>query len=280
MDPLQAKYEALQQTLAEMGGVVIGFSGGVDSTFLLKVAHDVLNSQALAVIGISETYPEREYREALQLAKQIGVRTRVVHTEETDRRKFLENPPDRCYYCKTELFTKLRQIAAEEGLAHIADGTHAEDVRDFRPGLRALREQAVRSPLREVGLTKLEIRQLSQRLGLPTWDKPSFACLSSRFPYGFGIDKEKLKMVDAAENVLRDFSFRVFRVRHYGDTARIEVSPNEIARFADAALRAAIVKKLKELGYTYITLDLEGYRTGSMNEVLPLEVIAKVDSRG
>jgi len=278
---LQDKYTKLRAILAEMGSVVIGFSGGVDSTLLLKVACDVLGERTLAVIGESETYPAREYEEARRLAEGFGARYRIVRTEETDVLKFQENPPDRCYYCKTELFSKLATIAKEEEIAWIADGTNMDDTGDFRPGMKALREQEVRSPLLEAGLTKREIRELSKQLRLPTWDKPSFACLSSRFPYGFSIEKEKLMKIDAAENILRDAGFRCFRVRHHDEkTIRIEVGKDEVKRFMDDEFRNRIVREMKNLGFTYITLDLEGYRTGSMNEVLTVEVKKQyIDSR-
>ncbi len=254
-----------------MGGVAIGYSGGVDSTFLLKVACDVLGEKTLAVIGRSETYPTREFEEAVRLAESFGTRYRVVGTEETDILKFQENPPDRCYFCKTELFSKLTAIAEEERILWIADGTIVDDVGDFRPGMRAKKEKNVRSPLLEAELTKKEIRELSKSLGLPTWDKPSFACLSSRFPYGFGITKENLMKIDSAETLLRDLGFKYFRVRHHDDkTARIEVGKEEITRLLDDNLREKIVKRLKELGFTYVTLDLQGYRTGSMNEALSI----------
>lgn len=270
---LEGKYSSLRATVANMDSVVIGFSGGVDSTLLLKVAKDILGNGVLAVIGRSETYPTREYTEAISLAEEIGVNVHVVRTEETDVLKFQENPPDRCYYCKTELFGKLKVIADERGFRWIADGTNADDVRDFRPGMKAINEKEVRSPLLEAGLTKQEIRELSRYLELPTWDKPSFACLSSRFPYGFGITKENLMKIDQAETLLRDLGFRYFRVRHHDDkTARIEVGKDEIKRLADDELRMKIVSELKKLGFTYVTLDLQGYRTGSMNEVLTIEV--------
>lgn len=263
------KYDRLHSLLRDMGSVAIGYSGGVDSTLLLKAAVDTLGSRALAMIGKSETYPTREFEEAMALARQIGARTIVVRTEETDDLKFRENPADRCYFCKTELFGKLGGIAEQEGIAWIADGTITDDVGDFRPGMRAKSEKNVRSPLLEAGLSKAEVREISKHLGLPTWDKPSFACLSSRFPYGMGITKESLGRVDAAETFLRDEGFRFFRVRYHDEhTARIEVGAQEIARVMDNALRERIVGRLKDLGFTYITLDLQGYRTGSMNEVL------------
>jgi len=269
----ERKYIDLTTILRDMGSVAIGYSGGVDSTLLMKVAIDVLGTKAIAMIGRSETYPTREFEEAVTLAEQIGARYIVVTTEETDVVKFRENPPDRCYFCKTELFGKLDEIAASENIAWIADGTITDDVGDFRPGMRARTEKNVRSPLLEAGLSKAEVREISHHLGLQTWDKPAFACLSSRFPYGMAITKENLTRVDRAETLLRDLGFRFFRVRFHDErTARIEVGTQEITRLMDDGLREKIVTHLRELGFTYITLDLQGYRTGSMNEVLPVEV--------
>lgn len=269
-DPqLQTKHDHLKNILREMGSVAVGFSGGIDSTLLIRVATDTLGKNALAVIGRSETYPTREFEEAIQLATSFGSRYRVVNTEETDNLKFKENPPDRCYFCKTELFGKLNVIAKEERMRWIADGTILDDLGDFRPGMRAKSEQDVRSPLLEAGFTKSDVRSLARALGIPTWDKPSFACLSSRFPYGHGITKENLMKVDAAETFMRDLGFRFFRVRHHDDrTARLEVGPQEIDRLFESTLREKIVSQFKGLGFAYVTLDLQGYRTGSMNEVL------------
>ncbi len=266
---IKTKYNTLQSILRSMGSVAIGYSGGVDSTLLVKVAVDVLGDKTLAMIGRSKTYPTREFEEAVALADKIGARYVVVDTEETDDLKFRENPPDRCYYCKTELFGKLQELAERERIAWIADGTIADDVGDFRPGMRAKSENNVRSPLLEAGMTKEDVRSVSKELGLPTWDKPSFACLSSRFPYGTGITPENLTKVDHAETFLRDAGFRRFRVRFHDEhTARIEVGPDDIPRFLDPVFRDAIVTRFKELGFLYVTLDLKGYRTGSMNEVL------------
>lgn len=275
VDPdLQKKYLRLQETLHRMGSVVVGLSGGVDSSLLALVARQCLGERALAVIGESATLPEREKRAAVELAKAIGIRYRVVRTEETDNLKFRENPANRCYFCKSELFTKLHEIAVQEGFDYVADGTNLDDLGDFRPGMQALEEQRVRSPLREAGFTKADVRALAKHLGLSTWDKPALACLSSRFPYGTRIDKEALLQVEQAEDVLWGLGFRNVRVRHYGHTARIEIEEGEIGRLLDADLRQRVVRELKEIGYTYVTLDLEGFRSGSMNEVLDTQVVA------
>jgi uncharacterized protein len=263
------KLERLRSILGAMESIAIGYSGGVDSTLLLRVAVDVLGPRAVAMIGRSETYPTREFEEAVTLARGMGARFIVVRTEETDDLKFSENPPDRCYYCKTELFGKLELLARQEGLRWIADGTITDDLGDFRPGLKAKSQRNVRSPLLEAQLSKAEVREISKFLGLSTWDKPAFACLSSRFPYGTGISRENLTRVDQAESFLRDLGFRFFRVRfHDASTARIEVGAEEIHRFVDGDLRTMVVTQLKGLGFIYVTLDLQGYRTGSMNEIL------------
>ena len=249
-----------------------GIRAASTGTLLLKVATDALGDKAIAVIGRSETYPSAEYEEAAALAKSFGSRHIEVTTEETDQLKFQENPPDRCYFCKTELFGKLTEIAERESIPWIADGSITDDVGDFRPGMRAKKENNVRSPLLEAELSKAEVREISKHLNLPTWDKPSFACLSSRFPYGFGITKENLTKVDRAERILRDAGFKYYRVRHHDDkTARIEVGAEELPRLLDDAFRLSLVAQLKGLGFTYVTLDLQGYRTGSMNEVLSRE---------
>jgi uncharacterized protein len=271
---LEEKALQLQSILRELSSVVIGFSGGVDSTLLLKIARITLGKEHVrSVIGISETYPERELLEAMRLAESIDAEYETTRTEETDILKFQENPPDRCYYCKSELYDKLEAIRQRIGFNAIIDGTNADDTKEFRPGLRALGERNVHSPLAEVGLTKVEIRELSRRYGLPTADKPSFACLSSRFPYGTSIDREKLRRIDAAENALHDLGFRIVRVRFHDErTARIELGAQELSRAVEPTNRGAIVAELKKLGFTYITLDLAGFRSGSMNEVLSEEV--------
>ncbi|HOS95280.1 MAG TPA: ATP-dependent sacrificial sulfur transferase LarE [Armatimonadota bacterium] len=267
---LQRKYARLQDILRDMGGVLVAFSGGVDSTLLLRVAHDVLGPRALAVTACSETYPARERAEAREYIRAIGARAAEIETSELALPGFAGNPPDRCYHCKTELFSTLRRMAEAEGLPCVADGSNVDDLEDFRPGARALGELGIRSPLREAGLGKREIRELSRWLGLPTWNRPSAACLSSRFPYGTPITREALAQVEAAEDLLRSMGFRQIRVRHHsGGLARIEVDPEEIHRFADPGLRQEVVASFRGIGYTYVSLDLQGYRTGSMNEVLP-----------
>ena len=266
---LLSKYDKLKSILREMESVAIGFSGGIDSTLLVRVATEVLADNALAVIGRSATYPTREFEEAVQLARSFGSRYRVVNTEETDNLKFRENPPDRCYFCKSELFGKLNVLADEEGVRWVADGTITDDLGDFRPGMRAKSEQRVRSPLLEAGLSKDDVRTIARELGITTWDKPSFACLSSRFPYGTGITKENLMKIDEAESFMRDLGFRFFRVRHHDErTVRLEIGSQEFHRLFDNGLRGEIVEQFKKLGFIYVTLDLQGYRSGSMNEVL------------
>jgi uncharacterized protein len=265
---IDQKYEKLKDILREMGEVVIAYSGGVDSTFLLKVAKDVLKDKVLGIIATSPTYPSREYEDALKIASDIGVKIKIIKTKEMDNPKFIGNPVDRCYFCKTELFENIKNIAEKENFRNFADGSNADDLDDYRPGMKALKEKNIRSPLMEAGLTKNEIRQLSKMLNLPTWDKPALACLSSRFPYGEKIDLKKLKMVDEVENFLHDIGFKNIRARHFDKTVKIEVSSEEIDKFFDRSLRERIVKKVKEIGYTYVTIDLEGYRQGSMNEVL------------
>ncbi|KPK95963.1 adenine nucleotide alpha hydrolase [bacterium SM23_31] len=265
---LDEKYKKLQNILREMGGVVIGFSGGVDSTFLLKVAADVLHEKALGLIAVSNSFPERELMKAKKLGEQIGARIRVVQTEEHSNPQYINNPVNRCYFCRTELFGKMAGVAEEEGITFLADGANIDDISDYRPGEKAREKYSVRSPLREAGLRKDEIRALSRRLGLPTYNKSSLACLASRIPYGSRITPEKLRMIDLAENYLTDLGFNTVRVRHYDTTARIELDTHEFSKMMDETIRKKIVRKLKEIGYIYVTLDLEGFRSGSMNEVL------------
>lgn len=263
------KFENLQNRIRSMGSLVIAFSGGVDSTFLLSVAAELLGPGVVAVTATSSTYPERELKEAIAFARSIGAEHLIIRSEELEIEGFAENPLDRCYHCKKELFTKVFDIARERGIPYVADGSNADDTGDYRPGMKAMRELGAVSPLLDAGLTKDEIRVLSKARGLPTWDKPSFACLSSRIPYGERITPEKLDRIDQAEQFLLDLGFRQVRVRHHGDIARIEVDAGERARFLEGEAMDRVDRALRALGFAYVTLDLKGYRTGSMNEVIP-----------
>ena len=259
------KLDKLHDILRTLGKVAVAYSGGVDSTFLLAVAHDILGKDsALAVIAISPVYSQRELAFAQDFAARLGVQHILLPTRELGDERFAVNQPDRCFHCKSELFSQLRTIATAKQFPAIADGTTASDVDDYRPGMRAGELHGVRSPLLEAGMTKEEIRELSRQRGLPTWDKPAMACLASRFPYGTNITMEALRQIERAEEYLFASGFRQVRVRHHGTVARIEVMADEMSRLLEDA--PTVVQHLKALGYHYVTLDLQGYRTGSMNE--------------
>jgi uncharacterized protein len=260
------KLSKLKQRIGVFKSAVIAFSGGVDSTFLARVSRDVLGRNAILVTATSSTYPHYELEEAKRLAEMLGMKQRILVSEEIDVPGFSDNPPDRCYYCKSELFSIIRQIAKEEGCEAVFDGSNVDDLKDYRPGMKALREQGVVSPLCDAGLGKQEIRQLSSQMGLPTADKPTFACLASRFPYGERITREKLERVGAVEMALRDLGFTQFRVRSHGDLARIELTGQEMGK--GWASRQTISDLCHKAGFVYAAIDLDGYRTGAMNEVL------------
>ena len=275
IDAVHEKLSQLKTILSAADCILIAFSGGVDSTFLLRVARDVLGGGVLAVTAVSATYPAEEYERACELAHGMGVRHLTIETDELADTRFCANPADRCYHCKRTLFQQIREVADREGIEIVADASNADDRSDYRPGRRAVAELRIRSPLDEAGLTKDDIRALSRELDLPTWNLPAMACLASRFPYGEEITAEKLERVGAAERFLRELGFPQVRVRMHGDIARIEVAPERVAELATADLRARVVDQLKALGFAYVTLDLQGYRTGSLNETLPPDLRAE-----
>ncbi len=265
---LQEKYKLLKDIIKKKESVAIAFSGGVDSTFLLKVSKEVLGDKVLAVTATSSTYPQRELNEAIKYAESIKAKHIIISSEELEIEGFSRNPKNRCYFCKKELYTKINNVALENGMSSVFDGSNIDDTGDYRPGMQAAKELQVVSPLKEAGLTKNDIRELSKELALPTWNKPSFACLSSRFPYGNEITISKLTMVDKAEQFLLDMGIKQVRVRHHGEIARIEVEPYEREKFFDIEVMDRIGNEFKKIGFTYVTLDMLGYRTGSMNETL------------
>ncbi|HEU0264964.1 MAG TPA: ATP-dependent sacrificial sulfur transferase LarE [Geobacterales bacterium] len=268
MTPLDKKQEALQRLIADMGSLLVAFSGGVDSTLLLKVAVSVLGERVVAFTATSPTYPASELSAAKSLAREMGVRQVIVNSNELEIPGFAANPHDRCYHCKRELFLRAIATARDAGVTWVADGSTVDDLSDYRPGRRALQELGVRSPLLEAEFSKEEVRQLSRKLGLPTWDKQPFACLASRFPYGVTITEERLQQVAACEELLKQEGFSLYRVRYHGETARIELAGEEMARVLEPSCRQRITEGFRAAGFTYVALDLDGYRSGSMNETL------------
>lgn len=262
------KLNTLKSNLSVSDGLAVAFSGGVDSTFLLKVAHDVLGDRCVALTAKSAGFPERELQEAVDFCKKENIRQILFDSEELQLEEYVNNTKDRCYFCKRLIFSKMKELAAEQGISTIAEGSNMDDLGDYRPGLRAIAELCVMSPLREAGFYKSEIRALSKEMGLPTWGKQSLACLASRFVYGERITPERLHMVERAEEVLRDLGLTQYRVRIHGNMARIEVAPSNFACILSEENRGRILREFKAAGFTYVTMDLQGYRTGSMNEVL------------
>jgi uncharacterized protein len=271
---LATKAARLRGILADYESVLVAFSGGVDSAYLAITAHAALGPRALAVTADSPSYPDTHRQLALSIAREFSLAHEVVHTTELDRPEYRANPANRCYYCKDELYGRLSEVARQRGLAIIVDGNNADDRGDYRPGRQAAREHGVKSPLDEADLTKDEIRELSRLEGLASWDEPASACLSSRIPYGLEVTDRALRQIEAAEQVMRDLGFRVYRVRHHDTVARLEVARSEMARALDPEVNAALVSAIKALGYQYVSLDLQGYRLGSLNEALRLRPVS------
>ncbi len=265
---VSTKEQTLRRILRDMNSAIIAYSGGIDSAYLAVVAADELGDRALAVTGESPSYPDFQRQDALAVVEQFSIPHEFVNTEEIHDPNYLANPANRCYFCKHELFTKLSALAASRDYAFVCDGNNADDVGDYRPGRQAARELNVRSPLIEAGLTKAEIRRLAQAAGLPIWDRPASACLSSRIPYGMPVTIEKLSVIERGEARLRALGFQQMRVRHHGDIARIEIAQAEMPRALNVEMAQRIAAAFKQLGFKFVALDLEGYRTGALNEVL------------
>ena len=270
-EELKTKLDKLEDEIRKLGSLAVGFSGGVDSTFLLTVAHNVLGDKAIAVTSADASFPERELGEAKDFCASRGIRQFVCTVDPLEIEGFRNNTPDRCYFCKHAIFSEILKVANENGIEYAAEGSNVDDLGDYRPGLRAVAELGVKSPLRDAGLTKEDIRIISKEMGLPTWSKPAYACLASRFVYGEEITKEKLRMIDEAEQFLIENGFMQERVRMHGKLARIEVAPDDIQRLAEEGMRSAVTKRFKEIGFMYVTLDLAGYKRGSMNAPLNID---------
>ena len=270
---LDEKEATLYRSFAELPAILVAYSGGVDSAYLAYAATRVLGANAFCITADSPSYPQRHREMALRLAREFGFRHEIVHTDEMSRPEYRANPANRCYFCKQELYTRLSAIARERGVPALADGSNADDRGDYRPGRQAAREFGVLSPLDAAGLTKDDIRELSRRAGLPTWDEPASACLSSRIPYFDEVTDDKLRMIERAESVLRDLGFRVCRVRHHGTIARLELGRDEIARALDPERSEVIDRELRAIGYAHVTIDLRGYRLGSLNDALRLHPV-------